>query len=290
MRIFRIGSCVVRIHPLFIFLLLPLFIGAADMAAAFLCVLFLHEGAHFLCALMMRLDISQIEITPFGGCMQIKHLDALPAGKVFLLSAAGPLCNLLSALLAFLTAGHSSLYAPFILYFISLHIVMFLLNLVPVLPLDGGRMLLSILSLFFDRPRALRVLLVLGRILAVMLILFGFVSCLCGRMHFSFVLLGFYLLYAAAIEEKTGESRYLAAFIARRVRFEKRRILPLQTLCAAASLPVFMLIPHLKPGAYHTVHVLREDSLDFLGTLREDDILSAVLDRSAAPLSDLISK
>ena len=167
---------------------------------------------------------------------------------------------------------------------------MFLLNMLPALPLDGGRMLLALLSLHFGRPRVLKALLVCGRILSVLLILFGFVSALSAKTHFSLILLGFYLLYAAAIEEKTAESRYLAAFIARRVRFEKHGILPGQTLCAASSLPVFMLISHLKPGACHTVHVLREDTLSFLGTLREEDILAALLDHPSASLGSLTGK
>ncbi|MBR5231901.1 MAG: hypothetical protein IKW00_06610 [Clostridia bacterium] len=289
MRIFRIRSCIVRIHPLFFLLILALFFGAADIAAAFLCVLFLHESAHFLCAVLMHLPITQLEITPFGGCMQIEQLDALPAGKSILLSAAGVLSNIAFALLAFLIAGYNRLYFPFLLYFIVFNLAMLLLNLLPVLPLDGGRILLALLSIRFDRRRVLKGALLGGRIFAVCLIVFGFISALSGQTHFSVVLLGFYLLYSAAIEEKTGESRYLAAFISRRVRFEKHRILPEQTFCAAASLPIFMLISHLKPGAYHTVQVLQDDTLSFLGVLREEDILSAVLDRPYATLGSLLS-
>lgn len=166
---------------------------------------------------------------------------------------------------------------------------MLCINLLPVLPLDGGRMLLAVLSGYFNRARLLRIFLLCGRALALVLILLSFLAALQGEPRFSYAVLGIYLLYAAALEEKTGLSRYLAAFMARRIRFEKRKTLPVQMLCASSALPAFMLINHLKPGAYHVIHVIQEDSLQHIGYLNEADLLPCILDHSSLTLGEIIS-
>lgn len=290
MRIGSVRGCIIRIHPFFIFMLIFLCIGgAAWPVAAFLITLILHETAHFLCAVLMRLSVAQIELTPFGGSMQIPLIEALPAKKAFFLSCAGPLCNLIFLLFSLLISSHLSCWHPFLLRFIQCNAVMLCINLLPVLPLDGGRMLLAFLSKHFGRSQIMRIFLIFSRTIALLLILTGLFLSFRGTSRFSFSMLGIYLLYSAAIEEKTSVSRYLAAFMARRLRFEKQKTLPVHTLCASASLPVFMLIGHLHPGAYHIIEVVLEDSFRPIGQIREEKLLSCILDHSCQTLSEIIS-
>lgn len=285
MKIFTVRGCAVQVHPLFFIMLVFLCIGSAHiLVLAFLTALLLHEAAHCLCAVYLHIPIAQIELTPFGGSMEIHQVDALPPGKAFLLSCAGPLCNTFFIAVSMLIAWRYAFFNDMLIYFIHFNLFMLLLNLVPVLPLDGGRMLLALLTKWFDRARILRVLLTFGRLLSILLIISGFVL-----MQLSLITLGCYLLYAAAIEEKTGISRYLAAFISRRIRFEKQKTLPVQSLCVSSALPVFMLIPHLNPGAYHVIEVLQEDTLMHLGQIRDDVLLSAILDQSHLTLGALLS-
>lgn len=290
MRIGSIRGCVIRVHPLFPCMLLFLCIGGALWpTVAFLSALILHESAHFLYAVCMRIPVTQIELTPFGGSMQIPLVEALPPRQVFILSAAGPVSNLILLCLSLLVSWRFSIFHPFLLSFIQGNAAMLCINLLPVLPLDGGRMLLSVLSRYFNRARLLRIFLLCGRLTALVLILLSFIFALHGTPRFSYAILGVYLLYAAALEEKTGVSRYLAAFMARRIRFEKRKTLPVQTLCASSALPVFMLIGQLRPGAYHIIHVIHEPSLRLMGQLSEADLLSYILDHSSLTLGEIIS-
>jgi len=291
MRIFVVRGCVVRIHPLFLFIIVLFFAGGAiDFAAAFLVTLFLHEAAHFICALFLHLQITQVELTPFGGSMKIPLIDALAPAKAFLLSSAGPVCNSVLFTAAVFTVWRHAFYHNLMLAFIQCNFVMLAMNLLPVLPLDGGRMLLALLSKRLNRARVLRTLLICGRVVAVSLIISGFALSLQGACHLSLITLGCYLLYAAAIEERTSVSRYLAAFMSRRCRLERHRPLNTQTLCAASSMPVFMLIEYLHPGAYHLINVLHEGSLSPVGQITEDQLLPALLDKSQSTLGEILNQ
>ena len=289
MRILSVHGCVLRIHPLFPVLLLFLSVnGAYYFVAAYLLVLFLHESAHLLCAVAMHIPVAQIELTPFGGSMQIPFVEALPRRKAFFLSSAGVLCNLLVGTFAFIISIRLSFLHPLLLYFIQCNLLMLCINLLPVLPLDGGRMLLAILAKYFDRSRILHILLTAGRVLSAALLIFGIYNAFLGSFRSFPILLAFYLLYAAAIEEKTGISRYLASFMARRIRIEKHKTLPVYALCAAASMSVFMLLPQLHPGAYHIIYIIDENSLSVIGQLQENELLSAVLDHAERPLHEIV--
>ena len=286
MKLCTVYSTTLRMHPLFpLLLLLYLLGGQGTMIAAYLLALLLHEAGHCWAARRVGLTVSEIELTPFGGTMQIALSDGVTGRKGFFLAAAGIAVNLICALACiFLLRGAPS---PFITWFMAANITMLAVNLLPALPLDGGRMLLALLSVRFNRAKVFRALLALGRALAGALMLYCLYDALRGRFHPGSVFLSCYLLYAAALEEKHGTARYLSALFSRRFKLESGTAVPVQHLCAHKSLPLFQLLPQLQPGAYHMVSVTDDDGCAVLFILREDQLYRAVLDDPCAPLEHL---
>jgi len=292
MKLFSVRGTLVRVHPMFIVVIALFFHnGAVAAVCAYFLTLVLHESAHWLAAQSMKLHIPQLELTPFGGSMQMDLTAALPFRQSFVLSAAGPFVNLLFLLISliFISQTHAQ-PDSFTVYFLAFNCFMLLMNLIPVLPLDGGRMLLAFLASKADYKRVMKSLLICGRIISVGLVILGCFLTLQGRSAFSLCILGFYLLYSAALEEKNGTARYFAAFIARRVRFEKNKTMPLQHIAVASDTPLFMLLPHLRPGAYHIIEVLQSDALISLGQLNENSLLECILQNSAMTLAEALQK
>ncbi len=290
MRLFTFRGMAVRVHPLFLLVALSYFLsGQSTLLLAYLLVLLGHEAGHFLAARHFRLPVSQLEFTPFGGAMQIDLAEGLAPGRAFLLAAAGVMANLVMLLLC-APLLYMRPFSLFFVYFALANLFMLLLNLLPFLPLDGGRMLLALLSIRLERAPAFRMLMLLGRIAAVSFMGYtAILSLRSGRLNAAPLFLGFYLLYASALEEKHSASRYLAALISRRVRVERGSILPVQHLCAAADMPLYSLLPQLQPGAYHLVEIIDNCSSQIHGTLSEDDLLRAVLDTPFISLGELLS-
>lgn len=118
------------------------------------CVL-LHELGHALMARRFGVTTKDIIITPIGGLARLNWMPKKP-NQEFLISLAGPLVNLLIAVLLgmiFFCFGGSLLPSlsfdglsqlPVIMLWINL--ALFLLNLIPAFPMDGGRMLRSVLA------------------------------------------------------------------------------------------------------------------------------------------------
>jgi stage IV sporulation protein FB len=110
-----------------------------------------HEMGHALFGLLFKQKV-RIEIAPFGG-VTMREGPKLTLGKEFLVVLAGPVFGFSLFLLGFFTLPHIKDQTS-LLYF-SLNILMLvnllwtLLNLVPVIPLDGGHLLRIVLEKLF---------------------------------------------------------------------------------------------------------------------------------------------
>lgn len=291
MRLCVIRGVTVRVHPLFPCLLVCYALaGQGAFILALVTALLLHEGGHLWMAVRLRAHVSQVELTPFGGSMQVDGINQLRPRHAFLITLAGPLTSLLFIPISILIIHKFRIIGGYFIYLLVSCCLIFCVNLIPILPLDGGRMLLSLISMRFRRESTFRALIILGRIGAVSAILYSALRAFGGSYQPLPLMLGFYLLYASALEEKQGAARYLAGLISRRVRLDKRQALPVQTLCAARDMPLFSLLPQLSPGAYHRVLVVDGDAAQPLGEINEEAILSAALNDASRPLGDLLAR
>jgi Zn-dependent protease len=133
------------------FLLLFAWVSPSIVAAIFLSVL-VHELAHAFVANRLGYNVRQIYIDLFYGAAEI-DLDHCPERDSIQIVAAGPISNLLFAITSF------GLYAatgiPFLTELILVNVVLFIFNILPIYPMDGGRILRSFLMMKMSNNRRL---------------------------------------------------------------------------------------------------------------------------------------
>lgn len=121
----------------------------------------IHELGH-MCAIAAcgrRLGAISAEITG----LRISYSGKGTYLADFIGAAAGPLCNLATAALC-------SRICPEMEYFIGLNLLLCLVNLLPALPLDGGRMVLAVLEYRFGPDKGIRACRLLGLACALMVL------------------------------------------------------------------------------------------------------------------------
>ncbi|MBE5786233.1 MAG: hypothetical protein E7324_01700 [Clostridiales bacterium] len=275
---FRIGAVRFRIHGVLPFLwIFSLVTGSILSILPSLIALILHEGGHLAAAKALGMPPSEIEITPYGGVMSLDQLNDLTPLRSFLLASAGPACSLFGCLCSMILFRIHWLDFAFFSRLFQCNLLLMLLNLLPVLPLDGGRMLQAVLSLFLSPALIRKTLSLAGGILGIFLISLSIHWAFQGRMVFTPAFAGAYIIYAAAIEQKSSAARYITGLIGRRQRLSGEDVLKVCHIAVAASTPLTRLLPHLQRRRYHRIVVLSPDGMTPLGMLEENEIVEGLL-------------
>lgn len=114
-------------------------------ACAFAVCVLIHELGHTAVALALRTRVTRVVIFLLGGVSELER-DAKTAREEFLVSAAGPFATVLLAVVFWftteLTEAHT-LPGVFLRLMLWSNVTVAIFNLLPALPLDGGRVLRS---------------------------------------------------------------------------------------------------------------------------------------------------
>ena len=171
-----------RLHPaLLIMPLLAAHFGLGRQAAAVAVCLCLHECGHLIAARWLGMSIRSLELTPFGGAIYAGNPYVQGSGRLLAVSLAGPAANLLCAVLCaamaqwgLLTPGQAAL--P-----VRVNAALAGFNLLPALPLDGGRALYALARPRLGPRRAAAMGLWAGRVLALLIAAHAVADLLMGR-------------------------------------------------------------------------------------------------------------
>jgi Zn-dependent protease/predicted transcriptional regulator len=163
----------------------------------------LHELAHSVVAISKGIPVRSITLFIFGGVAQISREAGRPSTE-FLVAAAGPATSFMISILFggmwLLSRGSSQVVGALGQWLAEINLLLGLFNLIPGFPLDGGRILRSIIwGLTGNFVAATRVASTIGKVVAYSFIVLGVVIALRGN-FFNGLWIGFigwFLLNAA---------------------------------------------------------------------------------------------
>lgn len=247
--------------------------GGLFFAGLFLCVL-LHEFGHALAARHYGIGTREITLLPIGGLARLERLPERPSQEL-VVALAGPAVNLVIALglgVGLWLGGHGLGLHAFTpteggvwtrLLAANLFLVGF--NLLPAFPMDGGRVLRSLLAMRWDHVRATRIAARTGQGMAV---LFGFAGLFGNPM---LLLIAVFVWFGAA--QELGASEMKAGFgdaeVGAAMLTEFKVLTPGQTVRDAVTL--------LLAGSQTDFPVVERGAV--VGILTRDDLARALRER-----------
>jgi Zn-dependent protease len=159
LKSWRLGAVLgfpVHVHASFLLLLAVVLLAFGGLAGVALTLLvfgsvLLHELGHAVVARYLGVHIDSIEMSFLGGAAKMVNMPRHSAHEI-MIAAAGPAVSLiLGGLgLGFGTMFHSSLFS----WIGYTNFIIAAFNLIPALPMDGGRILRAALSRRMDFIRA----------------------------------------------------------------------------------------------------------------------------------------
>ena len=188
----------IRLHPTALLLLFLPCLGILNgwQTAILWSSAALHETGHLLAFQICNCPVESLTILPFGLCAIPDESRSLSYKDEVFCAAAGPVFNLvLAALLLALPLSPQWVAARYALY---CNVSLFAINSLPVLPLDGGRVLFFSLLTRNDPASGERIC---KTVALILLILLFFPSCfaLIHEKNPSLLLIWFYLAWNTRI-------------------------------------------------------------------------------------------
>ena len=145
---------------IFIFLILFYLTNQIQIYALIMCFAIVHELGHLLTGIILGFKPNKIELTPFGLSIgfkvnlkdynkKIKRANAIEEKRI-IIAMAGPVVNLL--IIFIIDKLNINIYEKIMIIYSNLLLVLF--NTLPILPLDGGRILKGILHIYLGKDKA----------------------------------------------------------------------------------------------------------------------------------------
>ncbi|MCO7175586.1 M50 family metallopeptidase [Sporolactobacillus kofuensis] len=165
----------ISIHPLFwLMIAAGILTGHLWETVIAFTVVFIHELGHALVAQWFGWDVTEIELLPFGGVAKIDSHNEHPFHEECLVLIAGPLQNLWLPLLSFGLLNFSFWGEAQHQIFLAQNNALLLFNLLPIWPLDGGRLLHVFLDMVYPYKSAYKRVLYFS---TAALFVFGLLVC-----------------------------------------------------------------------------------------------------------------
>ena len=187
----------ININPLFFIVLIIIwYLGLFPQYLSVLLVAILHESGHAITARILGVKNISFKIQPWGVCMRCENINDLK--KEFKVSASGPLVNLFLMLISCIFNLPD---------FFTFNLFMFLINLLPVYPLDGGRMIKCILKQELTYGIAENLFRIISCLVTVLVLICGIVLLYKTEMNFSVLLIAIFLILSFDCENEGDKKK-----------------------------------------------------------------------------------
>ena len=148
-------------------------------------ILFFHDVGHIFIIKILKYKINKIEIYPFGGIIKTNIGLNSKSRDIFLISIAGIIMQLVLFLISYILfkLGFISLLSYNI--FNKYNLLILLFNLLPIYPLDGSKMLSSLLEYFLSFKLTILLSYLISLIFIVILIFYNYIYSLNNNFEYN---------------------------------------------------------------------------------------------------------
>ncbi|WP_068615770.1 M50 family metallopeptidase [Paenibacillus tuaregi] len=268
------------VHPLFVLVMLAsVFTGRFLELIALFGIVFVHELGHVAAARWLGVPVLSVMMLPFGGHAVLEDRGDFTAGKELIIALAGPFQNLVLIFVTVLLQHFGVWEGAFPVYFIECNLLIALFNLLPILPLDGGRICQALCSLSMSFHSTLVWCTRLSMVFSALVIVYAIVPWLAGgALQLNLLLIGSFLLYTNMTDYRNVHFRFLRFLMNRDKSFSHHLIQGslVQPIIAETAKPLDRILRLLRREKYHFIYVMNHEG-QIVAVVPEQKVIASYL-------------
>ncbi|KUP06959.1 stage IV sporulation protein FB [Bacillus coahuilensis m2-6] len=260
----------VYVHPLlWLVIFLAIITGHFIEISMLLCIIFIHEMGHGVAAHVFHWRVKRIGLLPFGGVVEMDEYGNRPIKEELIVVMAGPFQHVWLIVVAYLL--HVVNLIPIYYYetFVFYNGMILLFNLLPICPLDGGKLIHLMLTRRYSYLTSSQYSIISSLLFLLGLHVFVLLT-VPFHIHLWIVLSFLYLsLY---LEWKQRKFHYMK-FLLERYYGKKETFQKLKPLKVEGEWPIMKVLEHFYRGYKHPI-IIFENGRE-TGELDENEVLHA---------------
>ena len=261
--------------PLF---LLSYFIGGLHTMLTAYAVVFIHELFHLFATLLVKERVGSIIIMPFGMTLRLSARIVRQPGKEIFIALAGPFANLLMIVGTFAVSSKTTVLPLSLYVFWFLNLAVLLLNLLPCLPLDGGRVLKAILTYRLGYLSTASIMRRTTYVTTTVLLCLGICLLLVSRLNISLLIAAGFLALHMAEEKKRNEYILMQELLYTKNKLHKKGLMRSRLVSAMDSVRAKDIFKMLSYESYYIIHIVDENQTH-LRSVTEAQVVDAILQK-----------
>lgn len=234
-----------------------------------------HEAAHMAAAVFIGLKTDRIVFYPYGVNLKLKNKFVHSLADELILYMAGPLLNCMLALMSLFLYG---VYRqPVFQLIYASNIMLFVSNMLPVYPLDGGVAAKKLLSYFLGSKSAGRVMKGVSAVLAAAMLAFGAYAVYVTEFNFSVMLLAAFLFCSVFAQNE----KYDVDFVRELMFYGKKKKRRIKHFVASERDDKKSIAARFAPRYYGIVYI-ENDNGEIKSIKTETEIMNDIVGRGQA--------
>lgn len=258
------------ISPLLIVMLIVLIAGGYFYECIiYFTTIVMHELAHAEVSARLGYALDRFMLMPYGAALKGNFEGVRPRDEI-LIAIAGPLFNAILAIVCIALWWIAPITYSFTDRLVAANIFTAIFNLLPVFPLDGGRIVLAALSIKTPRQRAYRVIKIFGYICAPMFaILFLILLILHKTINISFAMISIFIFVSTVLPDKNSAYRriYGVAYFSERL---KRGLKVTQIMVPVSS--SLLQLDRMLNSNYYTSFIVVDENFNKVTEISETQL------------------
>lgn len=181
----------------YIFIILSLLTGSFHLLFIISFLLIIHELGHFITAKIFGIKVDKIYLYPFGGIAKFHIPLNYPILKELIILINGPLAQELAKIILI---KYFPRYENLIVVY---HYSILIFNLLPIYPLDGGKLINLIISSITPYKKSIKLSIIISYLTILILVLLNI-----NNIKINTIIMIIFLIYKVSIENKTINIKY----------------------------------------------------------------------------------